>query len=64
MDSDKQKNMKNDLRDGFTHECVAKKYGVDLKWLSVWWKTHTDTCKINTRIGRLSICPSYTNTND
>jgi hypothetical protein len=58
MDSTKQNNMKNDLRDGFTRECVAKKYDIDLKWLHDWLKTHNDMCKINRRVGGMHISSS------
>ena len=58
MSSTKQNKIENDLRDGFTQDYVAKKYGVDLKWLDEWWQTNKASRKMDRLVSQLRISPS------
>lgn len=53
-----EKKMEHDLRDGFSQIYVAKKYGVDLKWLTTWWQMHRASKKMDKLAGQLRISPS------
>jgi hypothetical protein len=58
MRSTKQNKIENDIRDGFTHEHIAKKYGVNLKWLIEWCRSNNADRKMDKIMNQLRLSPS------